>query len=216
CLAPDPADRFADGVELAAALRHAADLLDAEARLPVRGRLGRLAWRRPMLTLVVLTFLPHLVGSFVNIAYNAVEITLTADQRAAFDRAVLLYNLTAYPLCVAVAIAAAAPLTAALARPERLADLPAAELDRLRRRALSLGRWGVALALVGWLPGGVIFPLAIDAWAGGVGANVFGHFALSFALSGLIAITYSYLGIQFVTVRGIYPRLTHPEQPPER
>jgi serine/threonine protein kinase len=216
CLAPDPADRFADGIELAAALQHAADLLDAEARLPVRGPLGRLAWHWPMRTLVALTFLPHLVGSIVNIAYNTFQIPLTPAQQVAFDRVTLLYNLTVYPLCVAAAMAVAAPLTAALRRPEQLASLPAAELDRLRRRALQLGGWAVGLALVGWLPGGVIFPLAIDAWAGGVGADVFGHFVLSFALSGLIAITYSFLGIQFVVVRGIYPRLTHPDQDPTR
>jgi hypothetical protein len=36
---------------------------------------------------------------------------------------------------------------------------------------------------------------------------VFGHFLFSFTISGLIAITYSALGVEFVVVRALYPGL---------
>ena len=63
------------------------------------------------------------------------------------------------------------------------------------------------MSCVGWLPGGLLFPLVIHLRSGPVSPAVFGHFALSFALSGLIALTYSYLAVQFMVLRVLYPAL---------
>lgn len=59
-----------------------------------------------------------------------------------------------------------------------------------------------------------MFPLALNDWAGPFDWPRFGHFAVSFTVSGLIALKYSFLSIQYVVVRGLYPRLTHPEMSP--
>jgi hypothetical protein len=80
-------------------------------------------------------------------------------------------------------------------------------VDVLRRQSLRLGPYGIALAVGCWLPGGLIFPLAIDLAAGPISWQVYAHFMLSVTLSGLIAAIYSHFGIQFIVLRIFYPRL---------
>ena len=74
-----------------------------------------------------------------------------------------------------------------------------------------LGWWAIGLAALGWLPGGVVFPLAIDRAVGGVTTAMYVHFAVSFTLAGLIGIVFSYLGIQYVAFRALFPRLGNPD-----
>jgi serine/threonine protein kinase len=215
CLAFDPAERYQTAAELAAALRSAADQLDRQAAAPAPGWLGRTIARHPLPALAVLTFLPHLIGSGVNIAYNSVAVPLAADGPT-FVAVTLLYNLLVYPACVAAAVLVAWPVVRCFRRPGGECEEPPASLDRLRHRAVRLGRWGAALAAVGWFPGGLVFPLALTDWEHGVDGVRLGHFLVSFTVSGLVAMTYSFLGIQSVVVRAIMPRLMHPDQTPEQ
>jgi hypothetical protein len=75
------------------------------------------------------------------------------------------------------------------------------EVDAARRQVLRLPLWVAALAAAGWLPGGILFPLLIPAH------HVFGHFVVSFTLSGLIALAYAFGGVQYVVLRVLYPRM---------
>src|SRR5262249_40930402 len=142
CLHPNPAQRYQSGVELAQALQNAGELLAAERLLPPGGKLTRATQARPFLMLVALTFLPHLIGSVVNIAYNAIQITLNGEQQQAFQWLVIGYNAVMYPLCLFLAYRVIRPVYVgwqALHSPEGLSN---ADLDRLRTRALRLGDWG--------------------------------------------------------------------------
>src|SRR5262249_31794918 len=78
---------------------------------------------------------------------------------------------------------------------------------RARREALRLPLWAVLVSCLGWLPGGVLFPLLIDRRAGPVAGEVFARFVVSFTISGLIALTYSFLATQYVVLRVLYPSL---------
>jgi hypothetical protein len=49
--------------------------------------------------------------------------------------------------------------------------------------------------------------MLIDRLAGPVPAPVFGRFALSFGLSGVIAFTYAFFAVQYVVLSAVYPRL---------
>lgn len=216
CLAPEPADRFSSGVELAAALRHAAQLLEAGSHLATDSGLARLTYRRPIAVLLALVLLPHVVGSVVNIIYNENQVVLREEQQGAFLSLVIGYNLIVYPLCVLVAWSVLWPLVRALGRPSALLTMPTRELDRLRRRTLSLSNWAIVLALLGWLPGGFIFPVALHLATGALAEGTYFHFLLSFTLSGLIALVYSYFAAQFVMLRGLYPRFVHAETDPQQ
>jgi len=211
CLDPDPALRHASGTELAHALNHAADLLQDRAGLPRESRLARFAGRRPITLLSVLVLLPHVVATVVNIVYNRTQIPLSPSQEVVFLQLVMFYNACIYPLCLLLAWVAIKPLVRTLNHPATLATLPNAELDFLRRRTLSLGFWTIGLALLGWLSGGVVFPLVIHLRVG-ASATMFAHFLLSFTLSGLIALVYSYFGAQYVILRGLYYRFAHADQ----
>ena len=83
------------------------------------------------------------------------------------------------------------------------------EVDVWRGQVLRLGTWGIVLALLGWLPGGLVFPFFLGEIAGGVSWQMYAHFLVSFALSGTIAMIYSHLGIQFVCLRILYPQIVN-------
>ena len=74
----------------------------------------------------------------------------------------------------------------------------------------------MGLSCLGWLPGGLLFPLGLEIFAGPVPAEVFGHFLVSFTISGLVATTYCYFGVQFFVLRILYPRLWVDPQAPRQ
>jgi serine/threonine protein kinase len=214
CLDPDPAHRYQTAGELARALEGCGELRRVEREAPAPGPLTRAALRHPFLLLAVLTLLPHVLGSAVNIAYNALRIvsSLTTAQQVAFTWLVLGYNLVMYPVCLAILVGLVVPawrtwrdlgygraVSGVRPAPDRVAAV--------RRGVLRWPLWAVAVSCLGWLPGGMVFPLAIVWLAGPVDAEVFGHFVVSFTLSGLIALTYSFFAVQFMALRVFYPRL---------
>src|SRR5262249_39143682 len=96
----------------------------------------------------------------------------------------------------------------------RLRKLPRRDgptVDDFRRRVRHFGWWAMGLGVVGWLPGALIFPLGIDLMAGPVGWPVYAHYAVSFALSGLVGVVFSYLAVELVVVRALLPRLGNPD-----
>lgn len=211
CLEPDPADRHASASELARDLEGCRELRRIEEELP-DGPLARAALRRSAAMLALAAFLPHLIGSAINISYNSLQIVghLTAEQQARFRGLVLAYNIVAYPLCVGIACRLAAPAFLALRAIERGRPIGAGAAAEARRAALRWPLRMVALSCVGWFPGGIIFPVALSMGAGAgppLGPDACGHFLASFWISGLIALTYSYFGVEAIAVRAIYPRL---------
>ncbi len=207
CLEPAPERRYAHGGELALALGNAFDLLNVEKSLPTGGALTARTERWPIAMLIALTLLPQLAGSIVNIAYNGIEIRLDDAQHRAFENVVLAYNLIVYPIAIAIMLRIAVPVVRRWQTIDVSGAMKGEEVDSLRRQSLRLGTWGIILALAGWLPGGLIFSLAIDAQAGPIPGLVYAQFLVSFTLSGIIALIYSHFGIQFIVLRIIYPRL---------
>jgi serine/threonine protein kinase len=208
CLEPDPANRYQTAGELAAALSGAWYLLAARRALPTPSRLGRWVTARPVLAMILAGTLPHTAASIVQIAYNIVELHLTDDQQRAFALMVVAYNLVAYPIGVGLSIWIYARIARRL---PRIAELPGPEVDQLRRRTRRLAGRIALLGAACWLPGGLLFPLVIDLRAGPLPWQTYAHFAVSFALAGLIGVVFSYLGIQYVVFRALLPRLGNPD-----
>jgi hypothetical protein len=159
---------------------------------------------RPFLTGMLLAFLPHLIGSAVNINYNASRIIGQLDERqtAAFTTVAIGYNLVIYPLCVALAIYCFGRAVKAATATELGGDAA----GQTRRDALALPMWAVGISLLGWLPGAIVFPALIHAMAGPISLSVAGHFVVSFMIAGLIALTYSVVLTQYFAVRVLYPQ----------
>jgi serine/threonine protein kinase len=209
CLAPEPDRRVPSAADLAHALDGCRELHRRENTLPRGGMVTCLAGRYPFLVLAVLALVPHFLGSLVNISYNELLIitNLGPAQKEAFWRLVVGYNLVIYPLCLGLLLWMVFPIVRGwrlLSRP----DPPDTErIEHTRARALRLPGWCVALSCLGWLPGGIVFPLGLSLLAPPVSGVVFGHFLLSFTISCLIALTYTLFGVQYVVVRILYPRL---------
>ncbi len=199
CLAPDPEQRYQTAAELCESLEAARELHGVRKSLPTPGRLMQLAQRWPLQMLVLAVLIPSLLGSGINISYNMVRIAgdLTADQMAMFHKMLLGYNLIVYPVCVGLLVYRARPI---FYRPSK------ADSAQMRQSIVALPMWIVGLGIVGWLPGGFIFPLGLHLAAGPIDGAVFGHFLTDFVFSSLIAVTYSYFGAETILLRVLYPR----------
>jgi len=210
CLEADPAKRYQSAGELAAALAGAWQLLATRRALPPPERLGRWVIDRPLPALALAAVLPHVVASIVNIGFNERKVVLNDEQKRAFLAMVLAYNLIAYPIAIAIAVTIFRRVA------KRLPEIPRAAgpaIDSLRKRVLRLGWQAALIGALGWFPGGLLFPLAIDLAAGRFEhpTQVYLHFALSFTLSGLIGVVFSYLGVQYVVFRALLPRMGNPD-----
>jgi eukaryotic-like serine/threonine-protein kinase len=209
CLEANPADRFASGAELAEQLDGCRRLRQAERQLPpLPATLSRIP-DHPFLWLTILVLLPQLIGSVVNIAYNATEIVgeLTAAQQTLFTRLVIAYNSIVYPVGIVVLVLVVRPVWKhwnALASSRPLTE---GNVESARRQALKLPRWAAILTAAGWFPGGFIFPLAIATLEPPLSFQLGAHFVASFCLSGLIALAYSLCGAQLVVLRVLYPAM---------
>jgi serine/threonine protein kinase len=209
CLAPEPDERFQKAAELAQALQVCEQFRRIEKRLPRLPWLEGLVERLPLLTVIVLALIPHLLGSAVNIAYNQLFIVdqLQPQQQATFIRLVLLYNALVYPVCLAIIIYKAMPVFRALRAIASQRTYSADQFTHARRTAVTWSKWGLMLSCAGWLPGGILFPALLDWMAGPVAQQIFLHFAVSFTVSGLIAMTYCYMSLELFALRFVYPQL---------
>ncbi len=154
---------------------------------------------------------PHLIATGPNIIYNMVEMHLQPAQQAAFVSLIPPYNALVYIPCISIAVWFLYRLRRDWIRHVHREPMSGEEVDRLRRRFLQLSTLQVVLALAGWLPGGMFFPLSIDLLVGGVPWQTYAHFFISFALCCVITLIYSYLAIQFLVLRVFLPPLFNAE-----
>ena len=209
CLQPNPALRYPTADGLADALVAVRELLAARRRMPSCGRVGRWATRHPFMAIAAVALLPHLVATVLNIGYNRVQIDLNPAQTEAFVLVTLIYNVLIYP---AIFVVGWRVLSSVRDGYEHRDDFDGPALDRYRRQSLALGYWAIGMAVAGWIPGGIIFPLWIDCTSECVHWPEYVHFAVSFTLSGLVGVVFSYLGVQTVVMRAVYPVLTNPDR----
>src|SRR5262249_16384051 len=218
CLEPDPARRYQKAEELVRALDGCRELLQVERDFPSPKPLTRLSERRPGLMITLVAVIPHLLGSVVNITYNQLSIMedLSEPEKKAFGQLILAYNVIVYPLLIWVWCRAIVPILHLRRQLSGREAVDVEEVRRLRRQSLKLPALLIVLSCLGWLPGGLLFPLGISLLSEPVSAEVFGHFLISFTVSGLIATTYSYFGTQSFVLRILYPRLWVDPQAPRQ
>lgn len=206
-LSPEPTDRYASAGHLAETLAGLREQRVAVRAFPKADAVARWAWDHPVRSLLLAGVLPQFVGSFLQISYNELRITLTPAQEALFWNVLVpAYNVTMYPACLTwlgLRVLRVTRVWRSLRRGDPISD---EEIDRARVRALELPRDTVIAACVGWFPGAVVFPAALHFAAERVPPKEWGHFAVSFALAGLIALTYSFFLGTGVVVRTMYVR----------
>lgn len=212
CLKHDPADRYRDCIELAEALHNAREMGRIERKMPRPGPLTRFADRRMLAAILFVTILPNLIGSIINIAYNAAEVELTGEQKSFFPKLVTLYNLVAYPVCIFLMASLIVRFLKGWRKLHSPEGMSNDEIDDLRRFVLRFPDYTILYTALGWSPGGLIFPLMLDWYFGPIPWHVYAHLAISLSLSGLAAIVYSYFGVQWIVLHVIYPQLDTPDR----
>jgi adenylate cyclase len=161
----------------------------------------------PLLLTGAAPLLPMLIGSAINIWYNVtnIEPLLTPAQRVIFMRTVAGFNLTVYPLLGAMW----AWLLLSLRAPFRdqmgggIAD-PARRL-RAQRLVINLPWWGLGLVVPGWGLCTPVFLLALARGPDPLNPVLYAQLPVSFAISGLIAITHGFFTLELLSQRLLYP-----------
>lgn len=155
----------------------------------------------------VAPLIPMLIGSAINIWYNVTNVDpmLTPGQRAIFMRTINLYNVLVYPLLAA----AGAWLLLSLLGPFReqmqggIAD--AGRRLRAQRLVINLPWCMVGLALVGWGLCTPVFLYALSRSPEPLDPMLYAQLPISFAISGMIAITHGFFAVELVSQRLLYP-----------
>jgi serine/threonine protein kinase len=205
CLAADPAGRPAHAAELAQELDSCLELNRVRGSLPEPRPLTRWALSAPFWFVVLAIPLPHLLATVVNIAYNATRLQLSDPQLEWFPLLVVVYNSLAYPILLGIFLRKVWLVHRTWRAVQH--GLAPADVPQRRREALQLPGWLAGLSALGWLPGGLLFPLVLSVVAPPVPPLLFAQFLVSFTLSGLIAITYSAGLMELLVVRVLYPSL---------
>jgi adenylate cyclase len=165
--------------------------------------------RHPIAAFFVLAVLSNAAGSVFSILYNdwlIVRHYLSPQQTAAFWQTVNIYNLVAYPVCLALVAALLRPL--ARCRRQLLGGGPV-DTDLLalcRRRLVNLPALQVCINFLGWIPGAAVFPLGIGLLGGweNIGA-IWWQFAVSFLVSALLTTVQTYFLVEAFLFRYVYP-----------
>jgi len=208
CLAVRPEERFATAGELAAEFDGSRQRHQALGEMPSLGRFGSIMLRHPWLSLILAGVLPNQLAGAVNIAYNHARIVsdLSPAQDRLFQRLVIGFNPVAYALCVAFVLWVLLPTFRTWRRlGQESADDD--EVTAARRRVLTIPQLAVALIGGAWTLGAFFFPFGLHVFSEPLPRSVFVHFGVSFVISGLIAVAYSYLLVQCLIVVVIYPKL---------
>jgi serine/threonine protein kinase len=208
CLSPEPTDRWATADELSRALDGVQDLRQTLTEVQHSGPWPDWSRRHPFVVMTLVGLTPHILGSTVNIPYNRLRI-VGDDRLDVFVDLVTIYNLIVYPACIALCYALIWPVFQDWRRRARGdVAIDAEETARIRRRVLTFPGWAIGVALIGWLPGAVWFPLGLHlSSVGPLTWREVLHFQISVALSGLIALTYSALGVLCLTAGILYPKV---------
>jgi serine/threonine protein kinase len=209
CLAPNPADRWQSGEELALQLElcglHETEELLFPAETTWRVRLRPLA-----VPLVVLgAAAPNLLAARFNWLYNRKEIVeqLSEASLERFDQIQLVINAVAFPLglgllgCLAHRIISRWKVLSLTTRTDP--DV----LLRARTACLRLGHWAALIGVSLWTIAGVAYPVSLHVAAGAMPLRDYPHFFFSLLLCGLLAAAYPFFLVTLIQVTTIYPAL---------
>jgi hypothetical protein len=212
CLAPDPAQRFPSGRELARQLAlcthpRAQQLLHP----PARGW-QQVISRFPTVWVLAAVLWPNLLAALFNLSYNQAEIIAAQppEVQAAFWQIQLVINGIAFPVGIFLIARLVRPVAFALAELRAGRTVEADRLAKVRDRCLRLGHYAAGVSIAEWLLASLAYPIALGAAVGALPMEFFLHFLASLTLCGLIAAVYPFFGITWLVVQVLYPALLRP------
>jgi serine/threonine protein kinase len=205
----DPAKRFRSATEFGEALLGVAQQNLATQSRSEKSWLVRLVLQRPAFCILAAGFAPHVVASGFQIAYNQAAIIsrLTPAANNLFNILLFCANPVIYGFCAWFVVKY---LFAVLKPWQRLRQgdhVDSDEVFRARQNLMMFPRTVAVIGAVGWFAGMVGFPGSIYLLAQHFPGDVWLHFLFSFAISGAIAVTFSYTLVLAIAIYSIYPAL---------
>jgi adenylate cyclase len=164
--------------------------------------------RHPLLIAALAPVIPHLLGSAFNIWYNMTVVDpllIAAGLKQRFIDTVIVWNPIAYLAAVAIWTYLILSLRPAFHRLRRAENVPANELDRVRRRLVHLPWYGAAISAASWLLGAIAFLVSLAITGRPMSAQLVWHLPISFGISGFIATTQGFFVIEWATQWGLFP-----------
>jgi serine/threonine protein kinase len=211
CLAPEPGRRYSSAAELAQVLDGCRELRHMAREMPPAGLLTKASRRHPQIWALVLPLLPHILGAFVVFSYSALWAAGHPNKNQ-LERAFLLlgiaYSVVVFPLTGGLAYSILRPIWRTILHLRGPDIVDRARVLAMRRRALRKPFWGLLLSMLGWLPGALLLPpLLLCLVPESAGWELYLHYALSYLIAGLIALTYTEFADQFLVLCVAYPNL---------
>ncbi|MCP4890295.1 MAG: serine/threonine protein kinase [Planctomycetaceae bacterium] len=199
-MAVDPTSRFPSARALATALQGLAELQRARRDAPARKSLFLLFRNHLFWFILIGGLVPHLCASVLQIYFNN---TWIEPDDEFFTKALIAYNMVVYPGCIGWLSRNLFRFASGYRRVIAREEMPRGAFRKLRRQMLRLPRQFAIVAAFGWFPGIYLFPWLLDYFGATTSAEDWTHFAMSFAIAGAIAMTYSYaLVLYLVCVYG--------------
>ena len=163
---------------------------------------------RGLLMTALAPVVPQLLGSVFNIWYNGTVIgpiltRLGLEER--FVQTVIAYNLSVYPVAIALWVWVIASLRA----PFRSLAGPGSTVDprvlSSRRRIINLPWLAAGISAVGWLIGIPILLLSLASAGNGFDPQLSWHLPISFLISAFIAVTQTFFLTEISSHRYLFP-----------
>lgn len=188
--------------------------LDSEVsrRAPANARWRQTVMRWPIVSLLLFSLPPNVLAALFNFVYNErlivapMKLRGVPDVESLFWQSAALINGVGFPLGIVCFTYLAWPVRTALRRCRTTIEIPRNQLHSARRRCLQLGH---IVALIGaglWMAAGPFYPVMI----GAMDSADFAYFILSLFFCGLIAATYPFFGVAWLSSHILYLGLVPP------
>ena len=208
CLAPSPEDRWQSGDELANQLELCLNPRAQQILFPPSTSwFTRLkGWEIPLIILIVA--IPNILAGLFNYFHNQKHIVEhLKNSQDAFWQIQSIINLIAYPLGLGLI----GWLTWTVLRFQTANSAENYSEDQkaasLQKRCLKLGHYAALICITEWIIAGVAYPLSMHFAIGTLPITDYFHFLGSLLLCGLIAASYPFFGVTYISLHAIYPRL---------
>jgi adenylate cyclase len=176
------------------------------------------AWRWPSVALFLVVLFSNAAGGVFNLGYNYFLVIrhLPEEPQATFRHVAAYHNLLAYSYGVAAILWVTLPLVPCRSDLRAGREVSAQQLARCRRRLINTPLHTLWLSAVGWLPGAVVFPLAL-CWHGRCPdpGRIWGQFLVSFGVSTLLTMTQTFVCVELFLIRFVYPEFFQGARPAE-
>lgn len=208
-LAPDPANRHADGMAFARDLAlclnpHAWDLMH-----DLGSGWRSFAKRHPYLAMFPVNMPAFIVAGLFNAWYNYYYFVRDLDPEfeQAFKALIPYVNGVLYSAGIFLFQWSTIPVARALARIRRGETLEPDVLRKARRRAMTLGHYVAGIGLALWVVAGLWFPTGMWYDVGRIPKGGYNHFLLAMVACGIISACFPFLATTWLTVRVFFPAL---------